>query len=147
MGRRKDGTPLLGVNLATLHAGFDLPFKVDIESGDVGGPSAGLAFTLALLDVLTPGELTGGVPVAATGTMDSDGVVGPIGGMAQKIVTVKRAGAKVFLVPAEEYAEAKAHAGKLTIVKVHTIDDALAALSRIKGSNALALGRPGGAPR
>jgi PDZ domain-containing protein len=147
VGRRKDGTPLLGVNLATLHAGFDFPLKVDIDSGDVGGPSAGLAFTLALLDVLTPGELTGGVPVAATGTIDSDGVVGPIGGMAQKVVTVRRAGAKVFLVPSEEYAEAKAHAGSLRIEKVHTIDDALAALSRIKGSNALALGRPGGAPQ
>src|SRR5207302_4192976 len=72
VGRRKDGTPLLGINLATLHAGFDFPIKVDIESGDVGCPSAGLAFTLALLDVLTPGELTGGVPVAATGTIDSD---------------------------------------------------------------------------
>src|SRR3954471_5047856 len=95
LGARDDGSPLLGVNLQTFRQTFDFPFRVNIDSGQIGGPSAGLAFTLSRLDVLTPGELTGGVPVAATGTIEADGRVGPVGGVAQKTVAVKRAGAKL----------------------------------------------------
>jgi len=79
---------------------FSFPFKVDIDSGQIGGPSAGLAFTLGLLDALTPGDLSGGVKVAATGTISPTGDVGPIGGVKQKTIAVMRTGAKVFLVPA-----------------------------------------------
>jgi PDZ domain-containing protein len=148
LGTRDDGSAVLGVALETYRRRFDFPFRVEIDSGQVGGPSAGLAFTLALLDVLTPGELTGGVPVAATGTIDRDGRVGPVGGVAQKTIAVKRAGAKLFIVPSEEYAEAKAKAGSgLRVEKADTLDDALRALARLKGSNALALGRPGAATR
>lgn len=137
------GGPVLGVYAQTRDLEYDLPFSIDIDSGSVGGPSAGLAFTLGILDVLTPGELTGGEVVAATGTIDGEGNVGPVGGLAQKVVTVRNAGATVFLVPADEYDEAVRRAGDdLEVVAVATLDDALEALDEL-GGNALALGRPG----
>jgi len=135
------GRPLLGVRLTTK---IRLPFEINIDSGRVVGPSAGLAYGLELLDLLTPGELTGGTSVAVTGELLSDGTVGPIGGVAQKAVAVKRAGIKVFLVPKENEAEARAHAGKgLEIRGVANFDEALKALGSLEGSNALALGKPG----
>jgi Lon-like protease len=125
---------------------FDIPHDVQIESGDVGGPSAGLAFTLALLDELTPGELTGGVKVAATGEIGLNGAVGPIGGLRQKTVAVQRSGAKLFLVPKSEMKEAEdqAKGSSLKIVGVETLDDALKALADL-GGNANDLGKPGAA--
>lgn len=136
-----EGRPLLGVRLTTK---IKLPFEIKIDSGRVVGPSAGLAYGLELLDLLTPGELTGGTSVAVTGELLSDGSVGPIGGVAQKAVAVKRAGIKVFLVPKENEAEARAHAGKgLEIRGVANFDEALKALGSLDGSNALALGKPG----
>jgi len=141
LGRAEDGRPLLGVRLSTR---VKLPFEITIDSGKVVGPSAGLAYALELVDVLTPGELTGGVDVAATGDLRADGTVGPIGGVAQKTVTVRRAGAKVFLVPRENLEEARTRAGSgLQILPVDSFDDALRALGELDGSNALALGQPG----
>ncbi|MFN3256856.1 MAG: S16 family serine protease [Ilumatobacter sp.] len=80
-----------------------LPFDVSIDSGAIGGPSAGLAFTLALIDELTVGELTGGRNVAVTGTIDLEGNVGPIGGLKQKVSAVKQHGVEVFLIPASQF--------------------------------------------
>jgi PDZ domain-containing protein len=141
LGQGDPGKPLLGVRLSTK---IKLPFDVNIDSGNVVGPSAGLAYGLELLDLLTPGELTGGSSVAATGELMTDGTVGPIGGIAQKTVSVRRAGIKVFLVPKANEAEARAHAGsKLQIRGVSSFDDALKALGSLAGSNALALGTPG----
>jgi PDZ domain-containing protein len=137
------GKALLGVVLETAGLQIKLPFQIDIDSGAVVGPSAGAAYALELLDLLTPGELTGGAKIAATGDLHLDGSIGAIGGVAQKAVTVRRAGASVFLVPRENYAEAKAHAGNhLRVYAVDTIDDALRVLGSLKGSNALALGKP-----
>ncbi|MFN6122052.1 MAG: S16 family serine protease, partial [Actinomycetes bacterium] len=124
-----------------------LPFDVDIDSGAIGGPSAGLAFTLTLIDELTPGELTGGRRVAVTGTIRIDGTVGGIGGLAQKVSAVRQLGADVFLVPAEQgeqdIALARQVAGDdLDIVPVANLDEALAALAEY-GGNGLELGRPG----
>jgi PDZ domain-containing protein len=117
---------------------FHFPFDVQFDTGDVGGPSAGLAFTLGLLDQLTPGELTGGVPVAVTGTINADGTVGEIGGAAQKAAAVRRAGIKVFLVPSADYEDAVSRAGDVKVYKVDTLDDALKVLSEL-GGNGLAL--------
>ena len=80
----------------------ELPFELDIDTGRIGGPSAGLAFTLTLIDELTPGELTGGQNVAITGTIELDGTVGAIGGLRQKASAVAQAGVDVFLVPAAQ---------------------------------------------
>ena len=119
---------------------FDVryPHAVTIDSGQVGGPSAGLAFTLGLIDELTPGELTGGQEVAATGTISPDGTVGPIGGLEHKVDAVRHAGVKLFLVPdsqtPEEMARALARAkGEVEIVAVHDLDAALAVLAAHNG--------------
>ena len=118
----------------------DVPFEVDISTDSIGGPSAGLAFTLALLDELTPGNLMGTAEVAATGTIAEDGVVGAIGALRQKAVAVEQNGADVFLVPksqtAEEIASARAAVGSsLTIIPVGTLDEALAALKKYGGGS------------
>ena len=133
----------LGVVLRTKERRFDYPFEVTIDSGAIGGPSAGLAFTLGVLDALTAGELTGGRKVAVTGTIEIDGTVGDVGGVAQKTAAVRAAGAEYFLVPPKEFRDAKAHAGsRLTIVSVANLDEALAALGRL-GGDVTALGPSG----
>jgi PDZ domain-containing protein len=108
--------------------------NVSIDPGPVTGPSAGLAFTLTLLDKLTPGSLTGGRDVAVTGTIELNGDVGDVGGVAQKAVTARNAGAKLFLVPVSEVATARQHAGSMKIVGVRTIEDALRALHDAGGA-------------
>ena len=111
-----------------------LPVKVDLSSEGIVGPSAGLAFTLGLMQELDPANLTGGLKVAATGTMSIDGTVGDVGGVAQKTVAVRGAGASVFLVPPQEYAVAKAHAGQhLRVYGVSTIDEAVHILESLGG--------------
>jgi PDZ domain-containing protein len=129
-----EGKARIGVVLQTNNLKYDFPIDVSIETGLVGGPSAGLAFTLALIDDLTEGELTGGRNVAVTGTIDAAGNVGPVGGVAQKTVTARDAGAVAFLVPPEEEKDAKRFAGKMEIIPVETLADALAALHRLGGS-------------
>src|SRR5579875_521374 len=125
---------------------YDLPFPVSINPGQIGGPSAGLAFTLGLIDLLSGGHLTGGHVVAATGTIRPDGSVGDVGGVAQKTVAVERQHATLFLVPEAELAVARAHATKgLTVVGVSSLHDALAALQRAGGElGSAALGPPPG---
>jgi PDZ domain-containing protein len=129
------GEPFLGVSgLETRDLELDYPFDVTIDPGAVRGPSAGLAFTLAVLDVLTPGDISNGVPVAVTGTIDGLGRVGPVGGVEFKALAAERAGAELFLVPAGEEDEARRRVGDdLEIVPVATLDDALAALDELGG--------------
>ena len=100
------GRTVIGVGL---RMDYDLPIDVTLNTGRVGGPSAGLMFSLAIYDVLTPGELTGGKNIAGTGTMQDDGSVGPIGGIRQKLVGAKRAGASYFLAPADNCDEVVGH--------------------------------------
>ena len=126
--------PVFGVELtAATKDPCRAPFSVKINTDRIGGPSAGLAMTIALLDRLTPGELTGGQNVAVTGTIEGDGSVGEVGGVKQKTLTVKAAGAKLFLVPKSEVSLARPHAGKMRVVGVETLDDALAALRQLGG--------------
>lgn len=120
---------------------FEFPFEVDIDTGRVGGPSAGLAFTLAVLDELTMGELTGGQRVAVTGAIKLDGAVVAVGGVEQKAVAARHAGAAMMIVPEGEAEQAEAHAGDMQVVGVSNLEDALAALD-VLGGNALALPRP-----
>lgn len=89
--------PMVGI---VVGPSYDFPFDVKVNIDErIGGPSAGLIFSLAVYDTLTPGSLTGGAPVAGTGTIAEDGTVGPIGGIQQKIIAAADSGAKVFLVP------------------------------------------------
>jgi PDZ domain-containing protein len=113
----------------------DLPVDVLVNTGRVGGNSAGLALTLSILDLVTPGELTGGLRVATTGTIDIDGNVGPIGGIVQKVAAAEEAGIDLLLVPVTELADAREHAGDLAVEGVSTLDDALAALARHGGES------------
>jgi PDZ domain-containing protein len=109
---------------------YTYPFPVSIAVQDIGGPSAGLAMTLGLLDTLTGGHLTGGHTVAATGTMDAQGDVGPVGGVPQKTIAVENAGATIFLVPPAEYRDAKSEDRPgLAIYPVSTLGQALAVLA------------------
>ena len=119
---------------------------MELDSEDIGGPSAGLAFTLQVLDTLTPGELTGGHRVAATGTIDLGGRVGLVGGVRQKTLSVKDAGIDLFLVPSGELEEARAVAGDdMRVEPVDTLDDALAVLATV-GGNGASLDRSGVVP-
>jgi PDZ domain-containing protein len=116
----------------------DLPYKVKIDSGEIGGPSAGLMFTLAIINRLSPSDLTHGYKIAGTGTIDPDGNVGPIGGVKQKVIGAREAGAEYFFVPAYcdptdcNYKEAKPYAKGITLVPVYTLDQALAYLRHLK---------------
>jgi PDZ domain-containing protein len=115
-----------------------LPFQVDIDTGQIGGPSAGLAFTLTLIDELSKGSVTGGHDVAVTGTIDLDGSVGAIGGLVQKTSAVRQSGVDVFIVPKaqgeKEIERARQVAGSdLEIIPVGTLDEALAALAKLGG--------------
>jgi Lon-like protease len=123
----------LGVATETRDFDPGLPFEVSIDSGQVGGPSAGLAFTLSIIDLLTPGELTGGHRVAVTGTIQSDGTVGNVEGYAQKAAAAADQDTDVFLVPTDGLAEAEAHAHGMRVIAVDTVDDALAALAELGG--------------
>jgi PDZ domain-containing protein len=125
----------LGVSSATRDLHYELPVQISVDSGGVGGPSAGLAFTLGIMDVLTPGSITGGHQVATTGTISADGTVGPIGGIHQKVLAVRQSGAELFLVPRSEYDEAEKYAGPLRIEPVDNIDDALKVLATIGGGS------------
>lgn len=128
--------PMLGIGLSPSDlVDYDLPVDVDIDSDRVGGPSAGLAFTLAIIDVLTPGELTGGNKIATTGTININAAVGNVGGIKQKTVAAREAGVELFLVPMDEVAEAQHFAGEdMDVVGVETLQDAMEALSAVGGN-------------
>lgn len=116
--------PLVGVSMLDT-----FPFEVTIESGDIGGPSAGLMYALGVYDLLTPGDLTGDRVIAGTGTIDPAGVVGPIGGIEEKVLAAGKAKAQVLLVPVQDMPAARAVApDDLELVSIATVDDALAFL-------------------
>jgi PDZ domain-containing protein len=118
------------VRVSIQAAGFRFPFQVDLRLDEnIGGPSAGLMFATGIYDVLTPGSLTGGKAIAGTGEIDSEGAVGAIGGIQQKLVGAQDDGARLFLVPADNCAEALAghhDPERMRLVKVETLDDAVA---------------------
>ncbi len=112
-----------------LRAGARPPLRVTFNLAEVGGPSAGLMFSLAVIDKLSPGELTGGRFVAGSGTIDPDGTVGPIGGIQYKMITAREDGAQTFLVPAANCAEARQRTPEgLRLVKVDDLAGAVQSL-------------------
>jgi PDZ domain-containing protein len=121
------GSPAVGIQLGQ---GFVFPFDVSVTIDPrIGGPSAGLMFSLAIYDTLTEGSLTGGGRVAGTGEIDYDGTVGAIGGIQQKIVGAREAGAQLFLVPADNCDDADgAHNGDMRLVKATAFADARASI-------------------
>jgi PDZ domain-containing protein len=111
---------------------YEFPFKIDVDLGDVGGPSAGTMFAIGMIDKLTPGQLLGKNHVAGTGTIEPSGEVGPIGGIVQKMYAARDAGATVFLAPSENCSETvgKVPSGLKVyrISKLNTAVDLLTAL-------------------
>ncbi|TGD84198.1 PDZ domain-containing protein [Mycolicibacterium sp. CH28] len=105
------------------------PFSIDFNLANIGGPSAGLMFSLAVIDKLTTGDLNGGKFIAGTGTISADGKVGPIGGITHKMLAAQEAGAAVFLVPAENCDEAKSMGDdRMELVKVDALGGAVDSL-------------------
>ena len=136
---KSQGITVVGV---LLRSAFDFPIKVSINAGQVGGPSAGLMFSLAVYDKLTPGALTGGVNIAGTGTIDSTGTVGRIGGIRQKMVGAERAGATWFLAPAPNCKDVVGHIPDgLQVVKVATFSQARDAVKGIGAKQTASLAR------
>jgi PDZ domain-containing protein len=127
------GRAQIGVVTRTRDEKFEFPVDVKIDTGKISGPSAGLAFTLTIIDDLTPGDLTGGNKVAVTGTIEPGGRVGPIGGVEQKAVTADRGDAKLFLVPQAELPDARGRAGDVNVAGIRTLDDALNELRTLGG--------------
>lgn len=121
---------LLGI---TLTNDFEFPIDVTIQLNNVGGPSAGMMFALGIIDTLTPGELNGGETVAGTGTIAADGVVGPIGGIRQKMWGAVGAGAEWFLAPEANCDEVVGYVPDgLRVFSVVDLDDALDVLEAVR---------------
>lgn len=121
-----EGEPRVGVYLGL---GYEFPFDVKIQvNPDIGGPSAGLMFALAVYDTLTPGSLTGGEVVAGTGEITPEGEVGPIGGIEQKIAGAEAADAELFFVPADNCADVAGLDPELELVKATSMHQARLAL-------------------
>lgn len=110
---------------------LDLPVKISIDTGQVGGPSAGLAFALDIVDELGPKDIDKGKRIAATGVIDLDGKVGEIGGIKQKTIGAREAGAVVFLVPVANAPAARKYAQGLRIVAVSSLAQALLVLTTL----------------
>lgn len=123
------GALVIGVGAQTV---YELPIDVEIRLDDVGGPSAGMMFALGIIDKLTPGALNGGARVAGTGTIDSGGNVGPIGGIVQKMHAARADDVSWFLAPRANCSEVvDATPAGLSVLAVETLDDAMTALDTI----------------
>lgn len=132
--------PLLGIELATV---FDFPYEVDLNLDRIGGPSAGLALALAVYDRLTPGELTGGLRVSATGTIDQEGRVGAIGGLPQKLWGAQSAGTDLMLMPLDncDALPSRLPSG-VVVAPVGDLEEAIAAIETVAAG-----GTPAGVER
>ena len=123
------GEPMVGFLATTVNERFDFPFEVDIKTGNVGGPSAGLMMALNVYNNLIPQDITNSMVVAGTGTIEIDGSVGPVGGIKQKIIAAKRAGAELILVPVANFEEAKPfETDDTAIIAVESFEDALSVI-------------------
>ena len=126
----EDGAPQLGVQVTE---GFDTPFELRIFLDEIGGPSAGLMFALGIVDKLDPEDLTGGLLIAGTGTIDELGNVGAIGGLPQKLAAARELGAAAFLVPAANCPTAVENAPPgMTLVRVEALAEAVDALAALR---------------
>ena len=134
LSARDDGSAFIGVNI---HQNFDFPFEVKIQLAETGGPSGGLIFALGVVEKLTQADLIRGRNIAGTGTITADGQVGPIGGIAEKIIGAKKDGVKIFLAPIENCTDIKnkdqlTNSGSkndMKIVPVATLTEAISVLN------------------
>ena len=120
-----DGRAMVGFLATTYNFDFVTPIEIDIDDDNIGGPSAGLMYTLTLMDLLQTDDLSGGRVIAGTGTIRPDGSVGPIGGVRQKVYAAEEVGAEYMLVPADNWEEALTADHSIQLIRVATVDDAL----------------------
>jgi len=131
--RQSGGHPVMGVEIREQ---YKFPFQVKISVGDIGGPSAGMMFSLGIIDKLTRLDLTAGRFIAGTGEITAKGQVQPIGGIQQKMVGARNAGATIFLTPAANCADTKgAVPAGLRLVKVSTLNQAVTYLEALKSGH------------
>jgi PDZ domain-containing protein len=137
-----EGSPMVGVAFDTADLSLDLPIDVEIDSRNIGGPSAGMMYALTVIDLLTEGDLTKGHRVAGTGTIRFDESIGPIGGVRQKVYAARGIGAEYVLVPTDNYERALTAADDaIEVVSVATLQDALDFLDSLDpAAESLALG-------
>jgi PDZ domain-containing protein len=136
----RPGDPVVGI---TLDVGYSYTPRVSFQiDREIGGPSAGLMFALAVYDLVTPGELIAGRSVAGTGTIDGGGGVGRIGGIQEKIAGAERAGATVFLVPAANCSDVAGLTTPIRLLRVDTLAQAVEGLQALRDP-ARAEGLPG----
>lgn len=123
--------PILGIFIKTLPWEPVLPLEIAMNTGRIGGPSAGLMFVLEILNQLQPEDLTAGYDIAGTGTIDINENVGRIGGVIQKVVAAEKAGAEYFFVPRSNYEQAQKVARKIELVPVENLEEVLLFLSNL----------------
>ena len=130
---------MVGVVFDTVNLSLDLPVDVQVDSQNIGGPSAGLTYALTVIDLLTADDLTKGHVIAATGTIRFDGTVGAIGGVRQKVYAARAIGAEIVFVPTNNYDDALTAAGdEIEIVSVATLQDALDRLDELSPASLVA---------
>ena len=125
-----ENEPMVGFLASTPNERFVFPISVDIDTGNVGGPSAGLMMALNVYNSLTEFDITKGLKVAGTGTIEIDGSVGPVGGVKQKVIAAKNAGSSLILVPTANFDDVKSYIDEGTnIVAVESFNEALGVIS------------------
>ncbi|MDR0945604.1 MAG: hypothetical protein LBM66_05520, partial [Bifidobacteriaceae bacterium] len=129
------GGSMLGVTLT-----FATPLTIKYGVEGIGGSSAGMMFTLGIIDKVGPTDLAAGKVIAGTGTISADGTVGAIGGIRQKMIAAKRDGAAYFLAPVSNCSDVVGNVPKgLQVIEVSTLDDALNALAKLRAGQAAKL--------
>lgn len=125
-----ENEPMVGFLASTPNERFVFPIDVDIDTGNVGGPSAGLMMALNVYNALTEDDMTKGIKVAGTGTIEIDGSVGPVGGVKQKVISAKNAGSSLILVPTANFKDVESYIDEeTTIIAVDTFNQALEVIS------------------
>ena len=125
-----EGEPMVGLLASTPNEQYDFPYTIDIKNGIVGGPSAGLMMALLVYNMLTPEDITKGNVIAGTGTIAIDGSVGPVGGVKQKVMAAKRAGAMLILVPTSNLQEVSEYnTNNVEIIAISSFSNAIAVIS------------------
>jgi PDZ domain-containing protein len=135
------GRARVGIVVLTHLYEYELPRELDLKTKDIGGPSGGLMFALGIYNAVTVEDVTGGRKIAGTGTIATDGTIGPVGGVTYKVRAAERAGAEIFLVPQENYHEARRAARAIRLVSVGSFDEALQALQAPPAASATGAGQ------
>ncbi len=123
--------PMVGFLASTADWNYESPIAIEINDENIGGPSAGLMYTLTIMDLLSEDDLSKGYVIAGTGTIEASGGVGPIGGIRQKVVAATEAGAEYILVPSGNYEDAQTIETDVPLIEVSNLDDALAFLESL----------------